>query len=559
MEQKYAYLLQQNIITDQDLQKAISISKDENKSVEEILINRFKIKKEDIGKALSTFYDCRFVAYDPLIPLADEIVTVSKLEKSELLKQCWVPLNWDEKSGVEVLVDDPLDIVRTEQIRMALNTKNVFFSVGIREDIEEFVNHIFDQLQFYNFDFDKVPNEICEQVTELVDYLIIAAYRNSASDIHIEQSNAPQKSSIKFRINGVCQEYMTVPNTVAIDLANHIKFMANLDAREVCLPQNGRIQYKRSNIPSLELRVATYPTVDLKEDVVLRIHEETDHAELNELVLNKATLSVLHKIIKIPYGLFLLAKGVASGTDTIVHAILHHLNKPGLKILTAEDPVKIKQKGIRQLEVNSEIGLDFPRAIRSFLKADPDIIMIGEMNDRDTASLCIKSALNGHQVFSMLRTGCVVGVFERLRYLGLNPFDLSDALLGVFAQKLVRRLCSECREPYHPSRSEHDNIIRDFGGILTADPDSEYREGLTLYRSTGCPHCSEIGYRGRTAITELLEITPRIRSLVKNIAHLGRIAEQAANEGMLTLRQDGMLKVFQGLTDISELRRVFSI
>ncbi len=251
------------------------------------------------------------------------------LAESVLLKECWVPLDWDAKNGVEVLEEDPLDLTKAEKIKALLQTGKVFFAVGIKEDIEAFVNIIFDQLQITRLNFKENSNGKCDKVTELVDHIIPTAYRKNASDIHIEQSALPGKSRISFRVDGVCQEYMTVPDTVAMDMDKKFKIMANLNAGEIHLPQNGKIKYSRRHLPDLEPRVATYPTVDSKEDVILRIYQPLNPAKLDELVLNEGTLSVLNEILKRPYGLFLLGNGIASGTTTLINAILHRFNKPG--------------------------------------------------------------------------------------------------------------------------------------------------------------------------------------------------------------------------------------
>jgi type II secretory ATPase GspE/PulE/Tfp pilus assembly ATPase PilB-like protein len=264
----------------------------------------------------------------------------------------------------------------------------------------------------------------------------------------------------------------------------------------------------------------------------------------------------MRKVIAKPYGLILAVGPTGSGKTTSLHAILGHINKPDIKIWTAEDPIEITQAGLRQTEVKPKIGLDFARMMRAFLRADPDVIMIGEMRDEETASIGIEASLTGHLVFSTLHTNSAPETITRLLDMGLNPLNFSDAFLGVMAQRLVRRLCKNCQEEYHPSDEEFEEIVNDYGKKWFEKTNVEYDSDLTLFRPKGCEACSDTGYRGRLGIHELMEGTPRIKLMIKKQANTEQIFEQAMKEGMATLKQDGILKVFRGLTDISEVRRV---
>jgi type II secretory ATPase GspE/PulE/Tfp pilus assembly ATPase PilB-like protein len=357
-------------------------------------------------------------------------------------------------------------------------------------------------------------------------------------------------------MDGVCQDYMKVPNSLVRGVVSRIKIMSNLDIAERRLPQDGKIKFRRKGVPSFELRVATLPTAGGFEDVVLRILAPAGAMTIDEMGLTERNLSVMKKITTKPYGLVLAVGPTGSGKTTSLHAILGYINKPGIKIWTAEDPIEITQAGLRQTEVRPRIGLDFARMMRAFLRADPDVIMIGEMRDEETASIGIEASLTGHLVFSTLHTNSAPETITRLLDMGLNPLNFSDAFLGVLAQRLTRRLCKNCSEEYSLSKDEFDMIASEYGKDYFDNTGLEYNTDMVLYRAAGCDTCSGTGYRGRMGIHELMEGTPPIKLMIKKQANTEDIYEQAMKEGMCTLKQDGILKVFQGTTDMQEVRRV---
>ena len=373
----------------------------------------------------------------------------------------WVPMSWSKK-GVEILLDDPRDLRKTGQIRGLIKTKKVNFSVGIKEDVEQFITLFFDNrdrqekhpetavdeldfVQDISFeeeeDYDDYDNEIDEasgQVVKVVDQILVNAYRKEASDIHVEPSIVTKSTGIRFRMDGVCQDYLQLPNSMARGLLSRLKIMAGLDIAERRLPQDGKIKFKRRGIPPFELRLATIPTTGGFEDAVLRILAKAGAMPIEDMGLSDRNLIVLKKIIAQPYGMVLVVGPTGSGKTTSLHAALGHINKPGIKIWTAEDPVEITQGGLRQVEAKPKIGLDFERIMRAFLRADPDVIMIGEMRDRETASIGVEASLTGHLVFSTLHTNSAPETVTRLLDMGLNALNFSDAFLGVMAQRLVR-------------------------------------------------------------------------------------------------------------------------
>jgi len=389
-----------------------------------------------------------------------------------------------------------------------------------------------------------------------MDQIIVTAFRNGASDIHIESSVASKKVQIRFRTDGVCQNYMEVPIRMARGMLSRIKIMAGLDIAEKRLPQDGKIKFKRKGVRPFELRLATLPTTGGVESAALRILADPGAMKLEDMGLNDRNIAVLKRTLLQPHGLILAAGPTGSGKTTALHAALGVINTPDIKIWTAEDPVEITQPGMSQVEVKPKIGLDFARVMRSFLRADPDVIMIGEMRDFETASIAVEASLTGHLVFSTLHTNSAPETVTRLLDMGLNTLNFSDAFLCVLAQRLIRRLCLACRKEYHPSREAYDEIVTDYGIEHFKGTGIEYSEKLRLYAPVGCEECSQTGYKGRMVIHELMEGTPRIKQIIKEGADLEILFTQALKEGMTTLKQDGIEKVFKGLTDISEVRRV---
>jgi len=573
---RYDYLLRNKLVTTHQLQEALAISKKIGKSVEFVLVDRFKVKKKEVGKSLSLFYGCPFHDFDPEAPVPFELT--NKLKKSFLLYYVWVPLNWD-KTGVEILVDDPKDLRKTDHIKALMTNQKINLSVGIKEDIEKYINSFFDprvekltENVFENLD-DIIPDisfeeedeieedvtgldESSSQVVKFVDQVLVTAFRNKASDIHIEPSAITRKTTIRFRTDGVCHEYIQVPNAMAPAIVSRLKILADLDIAERRRPQDGKITLKRKGIQEFELRISTMPTVGKFEDAVLRILASTGALKLDEIGLSERNLSVLKRIIIRPYGLILCVGPTGSGKTTTLHSALAHINKTGVKIWTAEDPVEITQAGLRQVQVKPKIGLDFAKIMRGFLRLDPDIIMIGEMRDRETAATAIEASLTGHLVLSTLHTNNAPETLTRLLDMGMNPLNISDAFLGVLAQRLVRRLCDECIESFHPDEEEFDYIKQDYGTKAFQALGIEYTAGFELKRSLGCEKCNGSGYKGRMGIHELIEGTPEIKLLIKKQATSQDLAKQAIKDGMTTLKQDGVHKVFEGITDMREVRRV---
>ncbi|NLA75746.1 MAG: Flp pilus assembly complex ATPase component TadA [Deltaproteobacteria bacterium] len=577
---KYDYLLNNNKVTTEQLLDALAISKKNKSSVEYVLVTQFNVSREDIGKSLTACYRHPFKPFDPEAPTPIELLT--NLKKTFLLQDLWVPLGW-EKDSIQVLIDDPINLNKIDSVMGLLKAKKAEFFIGIKEDIEAYIKLFYDKKKVTDEiessesqfdDFDMMPdisfeeeedhiddhasefNEASGKVVKLVDQILVAAYRKNTSDIDIEPSPITKATTVRFRLDGVCQEYIQVPNTMAKGIISRIKIMAGLDIAEKRLPQDGKIKFKRKGVPPFELRVATIPTAGGFEDAVLRILAKAGAMKLDDMGLSQRNLDTMKKIISQPYGLVLVVGPTGSGKTTSLHSALGYINRPEIKIWTAEDPIEITQQGMRQVEAHTKIGLNFARIMRAFLRADPDVIMIGEMRDNETASIGIEASLTGHLVLSTLHTNSAPETITRLLDMGLNPLNFSDAFLGVMAQRLVRKLCDKCKVAYHPTKEEYDDVALDYGPEYFAKTGIEYNEHFTLYKTSGCDACSGTGYRGRMGIYELMEGTPDIKHMIKKQANSEELFEQAMLEGMTTLRQDGILKSIKGLTNLSEVRRV---
>jgi type II secretory ATPase GspE/PulE/Tfp pilus assembly ATPase PilB-like protein len=377
-----------------------------------------------------------------------------------------------------------------------------------------------------------------------------------ASDIHVEPSKGTANGTVRMRVDGVCRVTLDIPADFIRYVVSRIKIMSKVDISETRLPQDGKITCRLYGQP-LELRVATLPTVN-GETVVMRLLAAGEAMPFDKLNLTPHNAAVIRRMIDHPHGIVLVVGPTGSGKTTTLHALLALINTPERKILTAEDPVEITQPGLQQVQIRSGIGLDFARALRAFLRADPDVILIGEMRDYETAHSGIEASLTGHLVFTTLHTNSAPETITRLLDMGLDPLNFADALIGVLAQRLVRTLCVKCKEAYTPDGREIEQLINAYGpeyfpelGINEAD--------LILYRPRGCPNCGNTGYRGRTGIHEALEATVRIKELVVNKDSAARIKAMAMEDGMRTLLQDGITKVFRGETDFRQVRAVAGV
>ncbi|WP_342129781.1 GspE/PulE family protein [Hydrogenophaga sp. OTU3427] len=405
-------------------------------------------------------------------------------------------------------------------------------------------------------------------LVRLINSMIFEAFQQGASDIHIEPYPGRQKLKIRFRIDGRMRPYLELPASYRNALIARIKIMCDLDISEKRKAQDGKINFSKFGGLKLELRVATIPTTQGLEDVVMRILASSRSMALADIGLSARNLALFTQAIDRPYGMVLCVGPTGSGKTTTLHSALHHLNQPDRKIWTAEDPVEITQHGLRQIQVNSKIGWTFATALRSLLRADPDVIMVGEIRDQETAEIAVEASLTGHLVMSTLHTNSAAETITRLIDLGLDPFSFSDSVLAVMAQRLVRRLCPHCVKRVPMGKDELEQLTLDYQ--IALPPDDTLRDPAALHaqwrqafgqggvlhscHAPGCEKCGQTGFRGRLGIHELLVVTPELRHLIQIRARSEDVLNRALTDGMRTLRQDGIEKVLLGHTSLSEVR-----
>ena len=417
-------------------------------------------------------------------------------------------------------------------------------------------------------DDDKPIEQSDNSLVRLLNNMIIEAHKDGVSDIHIESYPGREKIRVRFRKDGALHTYLELPPNYRNALIARVKIMCDLDISERRKPQDGKINFaKFSPQHKLELRVATIPTNNGLEDVVMRILASAKPIPLDRLGISPYNLAQLKIAVERPYGMVLCVGPTGSGKTTTLHSALSHINVPERKIWTAEDPVEITQPGLRQVQVNPKIEWTFAKALRAFLRADPDVIMVGEIRDGETAGMAVEASLTGHLVLSTLHTNSAPETVTRLLDMGLDPFNFGDSLLAVLAQRLVRRLCTQCRKTRPATTEETDELLSDYlhafgeespvsrDEVLAGWMQNNSRDGrLMLHNSPGCPACDNTGFKGRAGLHELMVVSRELRRQIQTGARAEGLQHTALREGMRTLRQDGIDKVLAGVTTIEEVR-----
>ena len=406
-------------------------------------------------------------------------------------------------------------------------------------------------------------------LVRLINSIIIDASKQGVSDIHIESDPGREKIRVRFRKDGLMRTHLELPSTYRSAMAARIKIMCDLDISEKRKPQDGKINFgKFSAKHKLELRVATIPTNNGLEDVVMRILASAKPVPVAKLGLSETNLKWLMQAVERPYGMVLCVGPTGSGKTTTLHSALSHINRPERKIWTAEDPIEITQQGLRQVQVNPKIDWTFAKALRAFLRADPDVIMVGEIRDSETAHTAVEASLTGHLVMSTLHTNSAPETVTRLLDMGMDPFNFADSLLAVLAQRLVRRLCSECKVSMPATEAEIEELLGDYLHGFRDEATKPSREEtlarwvknsgkdgrLMSHKSAGCSTCEKSGFKGRAGLHELMAVSRDLRLMIQNSARAEQLQMLAMKEGMRTLRQDGIDKVWAGVTTIEEVR-----
>ena len=575
---KFDLLVTNNRISQNELDNAIAESRKGMSDLEGILIEKYKVPKADIGKSLAQFHKCPYIEFSERTLV--DIELLKNLNVDYLKKNHWMPLKRD-RTAIEILTDDPGDLDRVADIKRTFPGLNIRFAVSLRRDIAQFLASATGQADGGSRKLDENVSDILgELVTEaqaeamedsgmgggldendsaivrLANQIIADAYRQNASDIHIEPYGEKRETLVRFRVDGECFEYMKIPQSYRRAIVSRLKIMASLDIAERRKPQDGKIKFKLTESKEIELRVATIPTAGYNEDVVMRILAASEPLPLDKMGFSDRNLKAIKDIAEKPYGIILCVGPTGSGKTTTLHSVLGFINTPDIKIWTAEDPVEITQYGLRQVQVQPKIDFTFAKAMRAFLRADPDVIMVGEMRDKETAEIGIEASLTGHLVMSTLHTNSAVETVTRLLDMGCDSFSFADAMLGVLAQRLARRICKDCKEVYVGTKEEYDEIRLGYGpeywDKLGIPQDATFR----LTRGKGCDNCNRSGFKGRVALHELLLGSDRMKRLIQQKAKTEEMVKAAVEEGMTTLMQDGIQKCLQGHTTFKEVKAV---
>ena len=572
-------LVEEGYVTGDEITRALAEQKKRRgKRLGEVLVELGVITEVDLALALGNKFDLEFVNLDEMTL---DSRAMRSIPRDIISRHGVLPIARDTDSGtVTVAISDPLATDSLEAIRMVQSATvqevlatpsqlkrfvQAYLSGADASRSAEHFDSILRQVQDEEMSMGAVEdddddgsgvNATDSAVIKLVNQVIIDGYRRGASDIHIEPNGNSTTTQIRFRVDGRCFEYKQVPAALRAPLVARLKIMAKLDIAERRKPQDGKIRFRVQD-KRIELRVATIPTVNNNEDVVMRILANAKPRPLAEMGFSKKNLVRMKSTIEKPYGLVLCVGPTGSGKTTTLHSALGEINKMGTKIWTAEDPVEITQFGLRQVQVNAKIGFTFAKAMRAFLRADPDVIMVGEMRDHETASIAIEASLTGHLVMSTLHTNTAPETVTRLIDMGIDAFSFSDALLAVLAQRLARRLCSVCRRKAPATEREYRTLMRYYGEEAFArDFDISERAQLSLYVADGCKRCDNTGSKGRVAVHELLVASDELGEAVRGKADAAEIRRIAVDGGMRTLLQDGIAKTLSGQTT---LRQVLSV
>jgi type II secretory ATPase GspE/PulE/Tfp pilus assembly ATPase PilB-like protein len=566
---KWDTLVTAGILPHETLTKALSAAQQSGQDPARYLIEKIGVNRADIEKALSTFYNAPFYQFTGNQRIPEDLR--GRLRLDYLKKMGAAPI---ERRGPQliVVIDDPTDFSRCDALRAIEADREVVFHIGFKDEINACIEFSYGVRSDVNVllrelsgdestgavdeptDDEDEGEESDSAIIKLANQVIIDAYQRGASDIHIEPYGKEDNTRIRFRIDGDCVRYQDIPPAFRNPLVARFKIMAKLDISERRKPQDGKIKFRMRD-RTIELRVATLPTVNGNEDVVMRILAASKPIPLDEMGMSQRNLDEMRKLLGKPYGLVLCVGPTGSGKTTTLHSALGSINTVDMKIWTAEDPVEITQAGLRQVQVQPKIGLDFASAMRAFLRADPDVIMVGEMRDKETASTGVEASLTGHLVFSTLHTNSAPETITRLIDMGLDPFSFADALLGVLAQRLTRGLCKKCRQQVDASDTEVDAIVQAFGEEEAARRGFA-RGRMKMWQGAGCDACGNTGYKGRLAVHELLVNDDGIKLAIAKRAPVEDVRRLAVAGGMTTLLQDGIEKAIAGKTDMKQVLAV---
>jgi general secretion pathway protein E len=553
-------LMETSGLKEDALSNGLSVQVEKGGRIGEILIKQKAISENDLLQALGIQFSLKFT---PTLP-TDELQTefTEQVPIQFLKKYTMVPIITG--GDIRIAINDPLIFQPIDDLRLLLGLNGSEVVLASHSSIISTINYAYDMSQrsaeqviqgMHEEDTDSIISEIEETgdllddtsdapIIKLVNLMLSQAVKDRASDIHIEPSQTRLK--IRYRVDGILYDMLSPPKHIQSSLISRVKIMASMNIAEKRLPQDGRIEIKIGD-KNIDIRVSTIPTA-FGERVVLRLLDKTTILlQVSDLGMQKENLKVFDGLIRSAYGIILVTGPTGSGKTTTLYAALTSINKTDVNIITIEDPVEYQIEGIGQIQVNPKIDLTFAKGLRSIVRQDPDVILVGEIRDMETAEIAIQSALTGHLVFSTLHTNDSASAVTRLIDMGLEPFLVTSSVIGILAQRLVRQICPDCKEPYTPDEESLQSI-----GITP-----EMAAGKQVYRGTGCSTCIQTGYKGRTGIFELMLMDDRIKNLILKTSDANAIKRMAVREGgMITLRQDGAKRVLDGTTTIEEVFRV---
>ena len=592
---KYDQLVAGAVLSADEMELALRSSRRKNIDIEDVLLDEFQVKVAVLGESLALFFQC---PYEPFRPDRLKPLDLLKNIRREFAAESgWLPLE-EGKDGLVVLCTDPEKVRGSRQVANVFSKAKVDYRVTTKREFVATMNQVFggggleisvdttsvgDMLSELSQEVEDDGSAAAElsaasenEVVRLVNKIIVDAYHQGASDIHVEPGPGKQKTLVRFRKDGSLHNYIEVPASYRQAIAARLKIMCDLDISEKRRPQDGKIKFRKFGPLDIELRVATIPSQGGVEDIVMRILAGGEPIPLDKLGVSDHNLALLKGAITKPYGLFFVCGPTGSGKTTSLHSVLGYINTPETKIWTAEDPVEITQRGLRQVQMNPKAGLTFATAMKAFLRADPDVIMVGEMRDKETVAIGIEASLTGHLVFATLHTNSAPESISRLLDMGMDPFNFSDALLGILAQRLAKRLCSKCKKAHVATEDELRLLLDEYVLELRQtenwkkDPEAAREQirqewirhfgnpkgEIVLHSKVGCDTCNGTGYKGRTGLHELLIGTDRLKKAIQEHARVATLFAIALDEGMRTLKMDGIEKVLLGITDIQQVRAV---
>jgi len=550
-------------VTRAQVAEALDLQKKKRGPLGQLLIELGYVEEKDVNEALAAQVGMASIALSE-IDIDKSVIDLIPVQMAHAYRI--IPTDYDrETNTLEVVLASPDNFHATDDLKtlMGYNVRarittqaemtdglNRFYPEEQAETINELISGIEadEELTKYkdrgeSIDLDEL-REMAESnpVKKLVNLVLLQAIRDAASDIHFEPFEDEFK--MRYRIDGILFEMVPPPKFVAMAISSRIKVMANLDIAERRLPQDGRIELLIEGRP-VDLRVSVLPTM-YGESVVLRVLDRAQvNLDLEQVGLREEELGVFRQLISKPHGIIIVTGPTGSGKTTTLYSALRELNVPGVKILTTEDPVEYDIDGMIQVQVKADIGLTFARCLRHFLRQDPDIILVGEVRDLETAQIAVQSSLTGHLVFSTLHTNDAPSSIARLLDLGLEPFLVTATLEAIIAQRLIRKICENCKEEYVPTEAQ----------LMELALTPEDVAGRTFYYGRGCDYCNNTGYKGRTAIFEAMVLHDELRDLIMKHASTGVLREEARKHGMRTLRETGLLTMYDGVTTIEEVVR----